>query len=259
MAIIDKAIPGNFCWMELATTNAPAAREFYGSIFGWTANIQDMGPSGEYTIFQLDGKDSSASYTLQAEQTNQGVPPHWMLYIAVANADEAAAKATALGATVIMGPFNVMEHGRMVVIKDPQGVMFTVWQPIKNEGIQVKDVPGAFCWADLSTPDQAASAKFYSDFFGWELDASDTGYLHIKNAGQMIGGMQAAEHRNPNAPPHWLIYYLVADVDATAAKAAGQGATLYLPPTTMENVGRMSVIADPQGAVFAIFKPAERG
>jgi len=45
-------------------------------------------------------------------------------------------------------------------------------------------------------------------------------------------------------------------VDASANKAKGMGAKLYLPPMSMEGVGRMSVIADPQGAVFAIFKSA---
>jgi predicted enzyme related to lactoylglutathione lyase len=53
-----------------------------------------------------------------------------------------------------------------------------------------------------------------------------------------------------------MAYFQVDDVDASASKAKEMGATLYMPPTTMEGVGRMSVIADPQGAVFAIFKSA---
>jgi predicted enzyme related to lactoylglutathione lyase len=55
---------------------------------------------------------------------------------------------------------------------------------------------------------------------------------------------------------HWLAYFQVDDVDTTANKATEMGAKLYLPPMSMEGVGRMSVIADPQGAVFAIFKSA---
>jgi len=256
MAIIEQTNPGNFCWMELGTNNQPAAKKFYCSLFGWNTNDQDLGPMGEYTIFQKNGKDASAGYTLQAKEVEAGVPPHWMVYVAVTSADESAAKAAALGATVLAPPFNVMEHGRMSVIKDPQGAIFTIWQPLNHNGIGIRDEHGTFCWADISTPDQQASAKFYGDLFGWTFEPGNNGYIHIKNGEQMIGGIQPVAARNPNAPPHWLIYYWVDDVDAVAANAASQGAQLYMPPTTMENVGRMSVIADPQGAVFAIFKGA---
>jgi predicted enzyme related to lactoylglutathione lyase len=61
--------------------------------------------------------------------------------------------------------------------------------------------------------------------------------------------------RNPNAPPHWLIYFLVADADASTNKAKELGATIYVAPMTMEGVGRWSIMADPQGAVFALFQP----
>ncbi|HUK91687.1 MAG TPA: VOC family protein, partial [Blastocatellia bacterium] len=62
-----------------------------------------------------------------------------------------------------------------------------------------------------------------------------------------------------NAPPHWLLYFLVDDVKASADKAKELGAKWYAPPMTMEHVGDMAVLADPQGAVFAIFKPEPRG
>jgi len=83
-----------------------------------------------------------------------------------------------------------------------------------------------------------------------------SGYLHIKNGEHFIGGIPPAAHRQPGVPAHWLPYFEAADVDATAAKAKQMGANLCLAPMTMEGVGRMAVIADPQGAVFAIFKSA---
>jgi uncharacterized protein len=103
------------------------------------------------------------------------------------------------------------------------------------------------------------ASAFYSALFGWAMvkDEKDpSGYVHIKNGEQFIGGIPPAAHRQPGMPPHWLPYFLVADVDATAAKAKQGGANIYLAPMSMENVGRFSVIADPQGAVFAIFKSA---
>ncbi|MGH9642386.1 MAG: VOC family protein, partial [Terriglobales bacterium] len=79
---------------------------------------------------------------------------------------------------------------------------------------------------------------------------------HIKNGEHFIGGMPPAKYLQPGVPPHWLAYFQVDDVDATANKAKETGAKLFLPPMSMEGVGRFSVIADPQGAVFAIFKSA---
>ena len=118
--------------------------------------------------------------------------------------------------------------------------------------------PGTFCWADLNTPDPERAKKFYSGLFGWEIMAGEkdpSGYLHIKNGGRFIGGVPPAGQSDPKAPPHWLIYFAVADVDATSAKAKQLGAKFYVPAMSIEGVGRMAVLADPQGAVSAIFTP----
>lgn len=64
--------------------------------------------------------------------------------------------------------------------------------------------------------------------------------------------------RDPHVPPHWLMYLSVSDCDAFAAKAKELGATLYLPTTTLEDVGRMAVVVDPQGASFGLFQTARK-
>jgi hypothetical protein len=259
MVTYDKNVVGSFCWVELATTDQNAAKTFYGSIFGWNAQDSPMGPGEFYTIFKLDGRDAAAGYTLRPEQRSAGVPPNWMLYVAVESADQIAAKSQSLGGKLIAGPFDVMDKGRMAVIQDPTGAHFCVWQEIQHSGIGIANEHGSLCWADLSTPDVQRASQFYSELFGWQMvkDEKDpSGYLHIKNGDQMIGGVPPAKHRQPGVPPHWLPYFLVGDVDAIAGKAKQGGANLFLPPTSMENVGRLAVIADPQGAVFAIFKSA---
>jgi predicted enzyme related to lactoylglutathione lyase len=112
----------------------------------------------------------------------------------------------------------------------------------------------------LSTPDPDQAGKFYAGLFGWELEKSEhdsSGYLHIKNREQYIGGVPPTKHR-PAGPAHWLPYIQVSNCDAIAAKAKQTGATFHLEPMTMEGVGRFAVIADPQGAVFAIFQSLPR-
>jgi uncharacterized protein len=259
MTNIDKHPAGSFCWIELGTTDQDAAKNFYGTLFGWTPNDNPMGPGEFYTIFKLNGRDAAAAYTLRSDQRAQNVPPNWMIYIAVENTDAAAAKAQQLGGKILAPAFDVMDVGRMAVIQDPTGAIFCPWQSNKNNGIGIAHVAGTLCWADLSTPDVKRASAFYSGLFGWQLTADPkdpSGYLHIKNGEHFIGGIPPAVYRQPGVPPHWLAYFQVDDVDASAAKAKQMGAKLYLAPMTMEGVGRMSVIADPQGAVFAIFKSA---
>jgi predicted enzyme related to lactoylglutathione lyase len=259
MTNIDKHPAGSFCWIELGTTDQSAAKNFYAAIFGWTANDMPMGPDSFYTIWRLEGRDAAAGYTLRPDQIAQHVPPHWMLYIQVENVDASAAKVPQLGGKVIAGPFDVMDAGRMAVVQDPTGAYFCLWQPHKNAGIGIHSVHGTLCWADLSTSDPGSAQKFYSALLGWQFEKGekdDSGYLHIKNGEHFIGGLPPAKYKQPGTPPHWLAYFLADDVDATANKAKEMGAKLFVPPMTMEGVGRMSVMADPQGAVFAIFKSA---
>jgi predicted enzyme related to lactoylglutathione lyase len=255
MAHIDHHAPGSFCWIELGTTNQNAAKQFYQPLFGWTSNDFPMGPGEFYTMFQIDGRDAAAAYTLNAEMRGRGVPPHWMPYIAVTSADEIAAKASQGGGTVIAEPFDVVDFGRMAVIQDPTGAVFSVWQPKTHKGTRITAVPGTICWADLSTPDPARAGEFYKGLFDWELMTGKDDYLHIKNGEAFIGGIPPAAHRDPNVPPHWMTYFTVEDCDASTARAKASGANVYVGPMTIEKVGRMAVVADPQGAVFAFFQP----
>ncbi|HEV8130553.1 MAG TPA: VOC family protein [Acidobacteriota bacterium] len=257
MPHVDEHPPGSFSWIELSTTDQNAAKSFYSSLFGWAVNDFPMGPNESYSIFQVEGRDAAAAHTMRPEQQSQGVPPHWMVYVAVDSADQTAKRAAELGAKVLAPAFDVFDAGRMAVLQDPTGAVFSVWQPKKYKGIGIAGVDGTLCWADLSTPDPTGASRFYSSLFGWktvtgEKDPSD--YLHIVNGEEFIGGIPPAKHRNPKIPPHWLAYFLVSNCDQAAAKAKQLGGTVHMAPMTMENVGRWAILADPQGAVFAVFQ-----
>jgi len=259
MTNVDLYPAGSFCWIELHTTDQNAAKSFYGSLFGWEAHDNPMGPDAYYTEFKLHGREAAAACTLLPDERAESVPPYWMIYISVENADLTVAKAKELGGKPFGPAFDVMDAGRMAIIQDPIGAVFCIWQASKNVGIRIAHVHGTLCWADLSTPGVEGASDFYSGLFGWQLitDPKDTsGYLHIKNGEHHIGGIPPAAHRQPGVPPHWMAYFQVDDVDATANKAKEMGAKVHLAPLSMEGVGRFSVIADPQGAVFAIFKSA---
>jgi uncharacterized protein len=262
MPNIDKHSPGSLCWIELATSDQLAAKEFYGGLFGWLANDTPMGPDTYYTMFQLDGRDAAAAYTLRPEQRSQGVPPHWIPYVAVESADAAARRAAELGGKVLAPAFDVFDAGRMAVLQDPTGAAFCVWQPKTHHGTGITGVQGTLCWADLSTPDRECAGPFYESLFGWTIGKEDEGpahaYWHLANGGEFFGGIPPAAHRDPNVPAHWEVYFAVDDCDASAEKAKSLGARFFMPPMTFEDVGRMAVMADPQGASFAIFQGRKR-
>jgi hypothetical protein len=255
MSYVEKHAPGAFCWVELGTSDQLAAKDFYTSLFGWQYVDSPMGPNDYYTMFMLENRNAAAGYTLRPDEVSHGVPPHWNLYISVDSADAAAKRAVECGGVILAGPFDVYTHGRMAVIADPTGAVFSVWEPKSHTGIGVHGQHASFCWADLSTPEPARAAQFYKDVFGWTMRAGDEEYLHIANAGEYIGGIPPASRRAAHQPPHWLIYFQVDDCDAATAKAKELGASVFAGPMTIEHVGRMTVLADPQGAVFSLFQP----
>jgi predicted enzyme related to lactoylglutathione lyase len=252
---------GAFSWAELATTDTAAAKKFYAALFGWAILDSPMGPGPEdvYTRLQLSGKDVGALYPMRPEQRQQGVPPNWLTYVTVKSADDAAKKAKTLGGTVIAEPFDVMTFGRMAMIQDPSGAIFAIWQAGDHIGAERVNEPGAFCWMELVTPDVAKAKAFYTGLFGWGLkESTDPAmpYTEVQLADRSIGGMYPPMSGMGNVPPHWGVYWQVADTDASAARAKSLGGNLCVEPKDISKVGRFAVIQDPQGAAFSIIKLA---
>jgi len=138
----------------------------------------------------------AAAYTLRPEQRVQGIPTHWNLYVAVENADTTAERAAGLGAKVIAEPFDVYDVGRMAVVQDPTGAVFSLWQAKRHSGFGIKGAPGTFCVADLSTSDQDGASRFYEQLFGWHIGQEDEtpahNHYHLFNNNQLIGGIPPA-------------------------------------------------------------------
>jgi uncharacterized protein len=122
---------------------------------------------------------------------------------------------------------------------------------------------GSFCWIELGTTDQTAAKTFYASLFGWHANDMPMGPDEYYTIFQLQDRASAAAYtlrpeRSPGAPPHWLLYFLTSGCDAQADKAKALGAKIHFGPETIANVGRMAIIADPQGAIFAIFQPEPR-
>ena len=248
--------PGTFCWADLATTDAEAAKKFYSPLFGWKATDVPAGEAGTYTMLEKDGKPVCALYGMDEQMCQQGVPPHWQSYVSVKDADETAAKVTELGGTVIQPPFDVMDVGRMAIVQDPAGATFALWQPRRHIGAQRVNEPGTLCWNELCTGNTAAASRFYVALFGWtEKKGPGTAgpeYTEFRNGDRPAAGMIEIQKEWGEVPPHWSVYFAVADCDAALEKAKSLGAKVEMPPMEVKDVGRFALLQDPQGAHLAV-------
>jgi predicted enzyme related to lactoylglutathione lyase len=249
--------PGTFCWVELATTDPEGAKAFYGRLFGWEAYDTPIPDGGTYTRLLVDGDDACALYEMDADRRAAGVPPHWFSHVSVESADATAQRARELGGKVHGEAFDVMEFGRMAVIEDPEGALFAAWEPRTHIGAARVNDPGCLTWNDLQTRDAAGAIGFYGALFGWETevlgDAESPDYVVLRNAGHPNGGIMPMGEAHGDAPPHWLPYFTVSSADRAAEQARRLGGRVLLEPTDVGN-GRISVLADPQGAPFAVFE-----
>ena len=250
---------GTFCWVDVAVTDAEAAKEFYGSLFGWEPADQNIEGGITYTMLRREGGDVGGLYALSEEMKSRGVPPHWMSYIAVDDVDDVARRATELGGAVMMEPFDIPDIGRMAVISDPTGAVFSLWRAAAGDGGSrpPEGAPGTVCWNELATRDTAAAGDFYTRLLGWTRKDSPMGdmtYTEFKNGDRPAGGMLQMTEEWGAAPPHWLVYFNVSDCDGITEKAVSLGAQVRWAPTDIAGVGRFSVIQDPQGAVFGIIR-----
>jgi predicted enzyme related to lactoylglutathione lyase len=274
----DGYIPGVPCWIDTSQPDPEAATTFYGGLFGW--DFEDVMPPdspGKYFVGRIRGGDVAAVGS-QAE----GAPPIaiWNTYVWVESADETADKARAAGGRVLVEPFDVMEAGRMAVVADLEGAAISLWQPRNHRGAQVVNEHGSLNFNGLATRDPEGAQAFYGSVFGWEvLDMGDgnamawrlPGYgdhLEERNPGlkkgmaelgapdgfaDVVATMGPIPDDQPDVPPHWSVTFAVDDADATAEKATELGGEVVVPPFDAPWV-RMTIIKDPQGAMFVASK-----
>jgi uncharacterized protein len=241
--------PGTFCWADLGTTDAAAAKAFYTKVFGWQAVDAPAGESGTYTTFKLDGRDVAALYEMGAEEREQ-LTPHWSSYVSVENVDAAAARARELGAEVMADPLDVMDAGRMAVVRDPTGALVHLWQAGGQIGAGRVNEPGCMVWNELASPDPERAQAFFSELLGWTAEPDPTGYAVIMSDGAVNGGIRRVQD---GEQPQWLIYFRAASCDETAASVREAGGNVLAGPMDAA-VGRIALVTDAQGAAFALFE-----
>ena len=246
--------PGTFCWVGLATSDLAGATAFYTTLFGWDAEDFPAGAAGTFAMLRFRGEDVGLLYRQTPEARAAGAPPHWTSYISVEDADAAARRAGELGgAAVFREPFDVLEAGRVVAIRDPTRAIVSLWQPRSRIGATLVNDVGALCWNELATTDVERARSFFGGLLGWDFRTDETGHTTITNAGRPNGGMRQQSERERRTESHWLPYFTVGRADGAARQAAQAGGRTLVPPHDIAS-GRIALLADPQGAEFAVFE-----
>jgi len=241
--------PGTFCWADLGTTDADAAKAFYTGVFGWEAVDAPAGDAGTYTTFKLDGRDVAALYEM-GEEERESLTPHWSSYVSVEDVDALAPRVLELGGEVLAHPFDVMQSGRMTALKDPTGATVHLWQPREQAGAGCVNDAGCMVWNELATPDPARARDFFGELRGWTLEPEGSGYGVIKNDGALNGGIRPPQDGEPT---HWLVYFTTEKCDEAIGKIREAGGSVIAGPMDTP-VGRVAAVRDPQGAAFALFE-----
>src|ERR1700712_3383861 len=242
----------------LGTTDGLAATGFYAGVFGWEAENTPSGPAGIYTLLRQGGKDVAALYEQNDAMKQRGVPPLWLVYIAVDDASATGQKGLDAGGTVPPQTFHGAEAGRMALVQDPAGAMFGLWQAGSRKGAEVLHEPGALDWFELATNDPEAAGAFYEQVLGWTVNAEEfdgTPYTTCLRGEEPVAGILPAEALPEGVPPNWSVYFAVEDCAATVEKAQQTGGELIFGPHEMPRVGRFAGLRDPQGAAFAVIQP----
>jgi hypothetical protein len=183
------------------------------------------------------------------------VPPHWLSWVYVDDADAVAARVAGLGGKVLAGPMDYGDMGRGAVIADPTGAAFALWQPKGPIEPRVKQQAGAVTWNELLTTNVDASGSFLSKLLGWKSRTDSIGpmtYTTFLAGDERIGGMMAAPMKE--VPSSFLVYFATDDVDKTVAQATQLGGGVVAPAFDVPGVGRFAILRDPQGAAFALAK-----
>lgn len=118
-------------------------------------------------------------------------------------------------------------------------------------------VPGSPCWLDLGAPDVPAAAAFYGAVLGWEYESMGEGEDMeggmFRKDGKIVAGL--GKLTEEGARPAWMIYYGVADADATTQAVEKAGGTVRVAPRELDEWGRMAQYSDPLGGQFAVWQP----
>ena len=204
MPEVTSYAPGAPSWAELDTTDEIGALSFYSALFGWEDDPQEITPGWFYHLQKINGLEASSIYRQSEEELSQNIPSHWNMYFNVNIVDETVETIKQTGGTVVFGPMDVFEAGRMAFCQDPQGAFFAIWQANQHIGARVTGEVGSMCWAELWTTSLNDAMDFYIKVLGMERGEviENMNYAMLRAGGtEVCGTMEITADMPPDPAP----------------------------------------------------------
>ena len=245
-------------WIDLASSDPAAAREFFAKVFGWQIEVNPDPLYGGYALAKIGGAEVAGI----GGKMSPEAPTTWSVYIGTPDVGELAKKVTAAGGKVMAPPMQVGDQGHMAVFQDPSGAFFGAWQPMAMSGFTT-GVPGTYRWAELNSRGIDKAVAFYSEVFGWVPRTTPMGegqppYTQFLVGDEGIaGGMEMSPMVPAEVPSYWMVYFAVDDLDGSFRRAIEAGGREMMAPQDFPG-GRFAILADPQGAIFGLHRITPR-
>ena len=257
MPIRQRAPLGAPCWIDLLTSDLDRAKDFYGTVFGWT--FESAGPEyGGYVIVSKDGRPVAG---LMGNDPQLRTPDGWTTYLHTADINATMTAATAAGGAPCSEPMEIKDKGHMATLADPTGAFFGLWQPNGHNGFEVVTEAGAPVYFQLTTRDYGKALDFYREVFGWHTETvSDTDEFRYSTAifdgdasaasgDALLGVMDGTRDLAEGVPPNWFFFLGAEAVDKTVQLVKENGGTVIREAEDTP-YGRLAAVADATGAGF---------
>lgn len=246
-------LPGKFVWADLVTDDVPAARKFYGALFGWS-----FSDCGGYLIAKNDERPICGIFQRPRPVDQPQAKPRWFGYISVASVDKARREVLKAGGRELAAPKKMPDRGVQAVFADAEGAIFGVVKSSSGDPEDFLADPGDWIWIQLLSRDAQKASEFYRAVGGYDVvDNNATNrqsdYV-LTSEGYSRATVRTIRTDDARVTPNWLPFVRVSSVSESVAKARELGGKVLVEANPELLDGKVALIADPTGAAIGILE-----
>ncbi|MBT8454138.1 MAG: VOC family protein [Deltaproteobacteria bacterium] len=247
-----RPIPGKFVWHNLITSDAEAARTFYGALFDWEFELKD---GGRYSVISHRGRNVGGIL----DTTKTGDVPkraHWLSAVSVTDLEASLRAVTRAGGKQLEAPIEVGGIGRVVTVEDADGALLHLLAPANGDPPDLDPAVHTWLWHELLANNPKRAVSFYEEAFGYQVKTVTRETGRAYNVLWSAGGPRAAVLENPfdDVRSVWIPYVRVEDPAALAGQVEALGGKVVIEPRPDVRNGTLAVVLDPSGAPVALQK-----